>query len=258
MLYLRSLGASVHRTWQNLVPKILPPYLKRSRLLGCYLTTGRYLHETWATDKAVHCLSLSTTQNINVTNIRLFVEARPWPHSQVSPTRWESMRVPCGLSGSTQNKSHLCSFSEERNFVSQRPIWNLIHSLSKFLTCNGEALSGNFWHGNLSIFSIWVFDLRVRFCGFPFWVWLRMMSMTCHNLDSARTVLDLFSSRCSSNASFNRPSLRNCAQSSCKRSSRGYGARKLVGRRRGIALCRVSSTKTPETLLNGTKFCVEP
>lgn len=86
MLYLRSLGASVHRTWQNLVPKILPRYLKRSRLLGCYLTTGRYVHETWATDKAVHCLSLSTTQNINVTNIRPFVEARPWPHSQ---NEWE-------------------------------------------------------------------------------------------------------------------------------------------------------------------------
>lgn len=85
-----------------------------------------------------------------------------------------------------------------------------------------------------------------------------MMSMTCHNLDSARTVLDLFSSRCSSNASFNRPSLRNCAQSSCKRSSRGYGARKLVGRRRGIALCRVSSTKTPETLLNDTGVAQGP
>ncbi|GMY33472.1 solanesyl diphosphate synthase 1 [Fagus crenata] len=84
------------------------------------------------------------------------------------------------------------------------------------------------------------------------------MSMTCQNLDFGRTVLDLFACGCSSNASFSRSSVRNYAKSTCRSSSssssssRGYGARKLVDRRRGIASCRVvSSTKTPGTLLTG-------
>ena len=87
------------------------------------------------------------------------------------------------------------------------------------------------------------------------------MSMTCQNLDFGRTVLDLFACGCSSNASFSRSSVRNYAKSTCRSSSsssRGYGARKLVDRRRGIASCRVvSSTKTPGTLLTGSKFCVK-
>jgi all-trans-nonaprenyl-diphosphate synthase len=91
------------------------------------------------------------------------------------------------------------------------------------------------------------------------------MSMTCQNLDFGRTVLDLFACGCSSNASFSRSSVRNYAKSTCRSSSsssssisRGYGAKKLVDRRRGIASCRVvSSTKTPGTLLTGSKFCVK-
>ena len=103
-----------------------------------------------------------------------------------------------------------------------------------------------------SIYCIWVFHLRVRFGGFSFWVWLRMMSMTCHNLDFGftKTVFDLYACGCSSNASFCRSSVRNYAKSSSS-------SRKLVDRRRGIALCRVSSTKTPATLLSGSKFCVK-
>ncbi|KAF3945492.1 hypothetical protein ACB098_06G081200 [Castanea mollissima] len=73
-----------------------------------------------------------------------------------------------------------------------------------------------------------------------------MMSMTCHNLDFGftKTVFDLYACGCSSNASFCRSSVRNYAKSSSS-------SRKLVDRRRGIALCRVSSTKTPATLLSG-------
>ncbi|XP_050247798.1 solanesyl diphosphate synthase 1, chloroplastic-like isoform X3 [Quercus robur] len=73
-----------------------------------------------------------------------------------------------------------------------------------------------------------------------------MMSMTCHNLDFGftKTVFDLYACGCSSNASFCRSSVRNYAKSSSS-------SRKLVDRRRGIALCRVSSTNTPATLLSG-------
>ncbi|KAL0001485.1 hypothetical protein SO802_015266 [Lithocarpus litseifolius] len=73
-----------------------------------------------------------------------------------------------------------------------------------------------------------------------------MMSMTCHNLDFGftKTVFDLYACGCSSNAAFCRSSVRNYAKSSSS-------SRKLVDRRRGIALCRVSSTKTPATLLSG-------
>lgn len=74
-----------------------------------------------------------------------------------------------------------------------------------------------------------------------------MMSMTCHSLDSARTVLDFFTCGCSSDASFNRSSIRNYVQPPCRRSN-GYGPSKLVGKWRGVARCRMSSTKTPETL----------
>lgn len=79
-----------------------------------------------------------------------------------------------------------------------------------------------------------------------------MMSMTCHNLDSSRTVLDVVACGCYLNATFNRSSVRNYAKSSCKSGSRGYGGGGGIDvcRRRGIARCRVSSTRTPETLRN--------
>ncbi|XP_050247797.1 solanesyl diphosphate synthase 1, chloroplastic-like isoform X2 [Quercus robur] len=112
-----------------------------------------------------------------------------------------------------------------------------------------------------------------------------MMSMTCHNLDFGftKTVFDLYACGCSSNASFCRSSVRNYAKSSsssrklvdrrrgialCRVSStsssvRNYAkssssSRKLVDRRRGIALCRVSSTNTPATLLSEVAQGVPP
>ncbi|CAL5393751.1 unnamed protein product [Camellia sinensis] len=75
--------------------------------------------------------------------------------------------------------------------------------------------------------------------------------MTCHSLEFSRTGLDLVACGCSSNASVDRFSVRNYAKKGvCRRSNRGFGARKLVCRRHEIARCGVFSTKTPETLLN--------
>ncbi|KAJ6751928.1 hypothetical protein OIU85_002354 [Salix viminalis] len=78
-----------------------------------------------------------------------------------------------------------------------------------------------------------------------------MMSMTCHNLDFGRGKLDLVACGCSSNASIDRYSVRNYAKSVSKSCNRDYGSRRLVCCRRDIARCRVFSTKTPETLLEG-------
>ncbi|GMP53401.1 hypothetical protein CsSME_00018860 [Camellia sinensis var. sinensis] len=78
-----------------------------------------------------------------------------------------------------------------------------------------------------------------------------MMSMTCHSLEFSRTGLDLVACGCSSNASVDRFSVRNYAKKGvCRRSNRGFGARKLVCRRHEIARCGVFSTETSETLLN--------
>ncbi|KAA8524061.1 hypothetical protein F0562_010508 [Nyssa sinensis] len=85
-----------------------------------------------------------------------------------------------------------------------------------------------------------------------------MMSMTCHNLEFSRTGLDLVACGCSSNASFDRFSVRNHAKGVFKSVNRGYGARKLVCWRRVTARCRVFSTKTPETVLNGPQIGVAP
>ncbi|XP_059661382.1 solanesyl diphosphate synthase 1, chloroplastic-like isoform X2 [Cornus florida] len=78
-----------------------------------------------------------------------------------------------------------------------------------------------------------------------------MMSMTCHNLEFGRTGLDLIACGCSSNASFGRSSVRNYAKGMFGSGCAGHGARKLVSCRRDTARCRVFSTKSPETLLNG-------
>lgn len=78
-----------------------------------------------------------------------------------------------------------------------------------------------------------------------------MMSMTYRNLDFGRTGLDLFACGCSSNASFDRSSVKNYTKAVYGSSNRGYGARKLFCHRRDIAPCRVVSTKSPEPLLNG-------
>ncbi|KAJ6949960.1 hypothetical protein NC651_003818 [Populus alba x Populus x berolinensis] len=78
-----------------------------------------------------------------------------------------------------------------------------------------------------------------------------MMSMTCHNLDFGRAKLDLVACGCSSNASIDRYSVRNYAKSVSKSCNRDYGSRRLVCCRRDTARCRVSPTKTPETLPSG-------
>lgn len=103
-------------------------------------------------------------------------------------------------------------------------------------------------------FCIWVLDLR-PFSGFyfGFWVLLRMMSMTCHNLDFGTSVLDLVACGCFSN---DRSSVSSYARtvSRRRRSSRGSAARRLVCCRQNLAQCRVYSTKTPDTLVNGIMF----
>lgn len=78
-----------------------------------------------------------------------------------------------------------------------------------------------------------------------------MMSMTYHNLDFARTGLDLFACGCSSNASYDRSCVRNYAKVVARSSKRAFGSRKLVCHRRDIGRCRVFSTRTPEKVLNG-------
>ncbi|KAI3466006.1 hypothetical protein Pfo_022669 [Paulownia fortunei] len=77
------------------------------------------------------------------------------------------------------------------------------------------------------------------------------MSVTCHNLEFGRTRLDVVACGCSSNASFNRLSVRNCAKGVLRNVNKGCKARKLLCYRRDIGRCRVFSTKTPEAFLNG-------
>jgi all-trans-nonaprenyl-diphosphate synthase len=78
--------------------------------------------------------------------------------------------------------------------------------------------------------------------------------MTCRNLDFGRAKLHLVACGCSSSDSIDRYSVRNYAKSVSKSCNRDYGSRRMVCCRRDIARCRVSSTKTPETLLASTCF----
>ena len=78
--------------------------------------------------------------------------------------------------------------------------------------------------------------------------------MTCRNLDFGRAKLHLVACGCSSSDSIDRYSVRNYAKSVSKSCNRDYGSRRMVCCRQDIARCRVSSTKTPETLLAGTFF----
>ncbi|KAF2287644.1 hypothetical protein GH714_002082 [Hevea brasiliensis] len=75
--------------------------------------------------------------------------------------------------------------------------------------------------------------------------------MTCHGLDFGGTVFDLAACGCSSNVSIDRRSVRNYGRSVSRTCNRDYAARRLLCYWRDIARCRVSSTKTPKTLLNG-------
>ncbi|XAR56406.1 Geranylgeranyl diphosphate synthase [Bertholletia excelsa] len=78
-----------------------------------------------------------------------------------------------------------------------------------------------------------------------------MMSMTCHNLEFGRTGFDFAACGCSSRASYHRYSLKNYSKGVYRSVRRGHGSRKLTCCRRDVAPCRVYSTKTSETLLNG-------
>ncbi|KAK6154253.1 hypothetical protein DH2020_008501 [Rehmannia glutinosa] len=80
-----------------------------------------------------------------------------------------------------------------------------------------------------------------------------MMSVACHNLEFGRTRVDFVSCGCSSNASFDRVSLRNCAKGVLKNVNRACKPRRLFCYRRDIGRCRVFSTKTPEAFLNGVE-----
>ncbi|CAL5342120.1 hypothetical protein CsSME_00026633 [Camellia sinensis var. sinensis] len=78
-----------------------------------------------------------------------------------------------------------------------------------------------------------------------------MMLMTRYNLEFGRTGLDLVSCGCSSNASFEQLTVKTYAKGVHRGFKRGYVARKLACCGSGIARCRVFSTMTPETMLNG-------
>lgn len=83
-----------------------------------------------------------------------------------------------------------------------------------------------------------------------------MMSVTCNNLEFGRIRLDFAACGCSSNASCNRVTARNCGKGALKNVNRGSRARKLWCRQHDIGRCRVFSTKTPEAFLNGNLlFC---
>ncbi|KAL6543357.1 putative protein serine/threonine kinase [Orobanche hederae] len=78
-----------------------------------------------------------------------------------------------------------------------------------------------------------------------------MMSVTCHNFEFVKTRLDFVSCGCTFNASFDRPSARNCAKGAIRNVIRACRARRLLCYQHDIGRCRVFSTMTPETFLNG-------
>ncbi|KAL2496568.1 Solanesyl diphosphate synthase 2 [Forsythia ovata] len=84
------------------------------------------------------------------------------------------------------------------------------------------------------------------------------MSMTCHNLEFGRTGLEFLAYGCSSNASFDRISVRDCAKGMLRTVNGGYKGRKLWFCRRDIGPNRVFSTNSPEVLLNGVAAAPPP
>lgn len=85
-----------------------------------------------------------------------------------------------------------------------------------------------------------------------------MMCVTGKSIDFAGK--NLVSCGCSSNASFDRYTVRSCVKvnsKGCGGSGRGHGARKLVCCRRRNTQCRVSSMKTAEPTLNGGTKAIE-
>jgi len=81
---------------------------------------------------------------------------------------------------------------------------------------------------------------------------VRMMSVTGKTIDFAGK--NLVSCGCSSNASFDRYSVRNLAKVNSKGFGRGHGACKLFCCTRRNTQCRVSCMKTAEPTMNGTRF----
>ncbi|CAA2960367.1 probable solanesyl-diphosphate synthase 3, chloroplastic [Olea europaea subsp. europaea] len=72
-----------------------------------------------------------------------------------------------------------------------------------------------------------------------------MTAVACHNLEFGRTMLDFLACGCSSNASFDRFSVRSYAKGAVRNVNRGYKPRKLVCFQPEIG----PQTKTPEALL---------
>ncbi|KAL2476472.1 Solanesyl diphosphate synthase 2 [Abeliophyllum distichum] len=85
-----------------------------------------------------------------------------------------------------------------------------------------------------------------------------MMSMTCHNLEFGRTGLEFLAYGCSSNASLDRISVRDCAKDMLRTVNGGYKGRKLWFCRRDIGPNLVLSTNSPEVLLNGVAAAPPP
>ncbi|CAJ1957802.1 unnamed protein product [Sphenostylis stenocarpa] len=82
-----------------------------------------------------------------------------------------------------------------------------------------------------------------------------MMSVTGKSIDFAGK--NLVSCGCSSNASFDRYSVRNYSKVNSKGCGRDHGARKLVCCKRRNTQCRVSSMKTAEPTVNGGTQAIE-
>ncbi|CAA2982783.1 probable solanesyl-diphosphate synthase 3, chloroplastic isoform X2 [Olea europaea subsp. europaea] len=78
-----------------------------------------------------------------------------------------------------------------------------------------------------------------------------MTAVACNNLEFGRTRFDFSACGCSSNASFDRFSVRNYAKGTVGNVNRSHKARKLFCFRPEIGPPRMFSTKTPEALLPG-------
>ncbi|PIN19809.1 Geranylgeranyl pyrophosphate synthase/Polyprenyl synthetase [Handroanthus impetiginosus] len=84
---------------------------------------------------------------------------------------------------------------------------------------------------------------------------LEMTSVTCHNLEFGRKKFDFVGCGCSSNGSFNRLSVINCAKFVFSNANRGTKARNSLRCRRDIGRCRVL---TPEAFHSGVAAGLPP
>lgn len=100
-------------------------------------------------------------------------------------------------------------------------------------------------------FLRWDFAKGAKFDFLAIWAILRMMPMTCGNIDFGRMGFDLIACCCSSNASSDRFTAKSNVKGVTRKFRKGYDARKLFCFRSDSARRRVYSTKTPESLANG-------